>query len=125
MCSAEDYRAKAAEYERLTRVTKSLRESRKYRKQAEMYRALALGEEPDISSATRAGANRCPTAMPRSQHHSSRNIWRATSWNIIGDVRGVMSPGRAVSILCWHRRGRPRANVIMARNAAVLRIQYR
>jgi len=33
--------AKAAEYERLTRVTKSLRESRKYRKQAEMYRALA------------------------------------------------------------------------------------
>ena len=59
MCSAEDYRAKAAEYERLTRVTKSLRESRKYRKQAKMYRALALGEEPDISPATRAGANRC------------------------------------------------------------------
>jgi hypothetical protein len=29
-----------------------------------------------------------------------------------------MSPGRAVSIPCWHRRGRPRANVIMARNAA-------
>jgi hypothetical protein len=51
------------------------------------------------------------TAMPRSRHHSSRNICRATSWNIIGDVRGVMSPGRAVSILCWRRRGRPRANV--------------
>jgi hypothetical protein len=25
-----------------------------------------------------------------------------------------MSPGRAVSILCWHRRGRPRANVWLA-----------
>jgi hypothetical protein len=60
MCPAEDYRAKAAEYERLTRVTKSLRESRQYRKQAEMYRALALGEEPEMSPPTRAGANRCP-----------------------------------------------------------------
>jgi hypothetical protein len=60
MVSGQDYRAKAAEYERLTRATKSLRESRNYRKQAEMYRALALGEEPDISPAPRAGANRCP-----------------------------------------------------------------
>ena len=60
MCPAENYRAKAAEYERLTRVTKSLRESRQYRKQAEMYRALALGEEQEISPPTRAGANRCP-----------------------------------------------------------------
>jgi hypothetical protein len=60
MCSAEDYRAKAAEYERLTLVTKSLRESRQYRKQAERYRALALGEEPEISTPTKAGANRCP-----------------------------------------------------------------
>jgi hypothetical protein len=59
MCPAEDYRAKATEYERFTRVTKSLRESRQYRRQAEMYRALALGEEPEIS-APRAGANRCP-----------------------------------------------------------------
>jgi hypothetical protein len=55
MFSAQDYRAKAAEYQRLTRVTKSLRESRQYRKQAEMYRALALGEEPEISTPTRAG----------------------------------------------------------------------
>jgi hypothetical protein len=54
------------------------------------------------------------TAMPRSRRHSSRNICRATSWNIIGDVRGVMSPGRAVSIPCWRRRGRPRANVRLA-----------
>jgi hypothetical protein len=60
MCPAEDYHAKAAEYERLTQVTKSLRESGNYRKQAQVYRALALGEEPEISPATRAGANRCP-----------------------------------------------------------------
>jgi hypothetical protein len=41
----EDYRAKAKEYARLTLVTKSLREGRRYRKLAEMYSALALGEE--------------------------------------------------------------------------------
>src|SRR5262245_54903593 len=33
----EDYRAKAKEYARLTAVTKSLREGRRYRKLAEMY----------------------------------------------------------------------------------------
>jgi len=43
----EDYRAKAKEYARLTAVTKSLRESRRHRKLAEMYWALALGEEPE------------------------------------------------------------------------------
>jgi hypothetical protein len=40
----EDYRAKAKEYARLTVITKSLREGRRYRKLAEMYWALALGE---------------------------------------------------------------------------------
>jgi hypothetical protein len=40
----ETYRAKAKEYARLTTLTKSLRESRRYRKLAEMYWALALGE---------------------------------------------------------------------------------
>ena len=43
----EGYRAKAKEYARLTILTKSLRESRRYRKLAEMYWALALREEPD------------------------------------------------------------------------------
>jgi molybdenum cofactor biosynthesis enzyme MoaA len=43
----EVYRAKAKEYARLTIPTKSLRESRRYRKLAEMYWALALGEEPE------------------------------------------------------------------------------
>jgi hypothetical protein len=46
---AEDYRAKAKEYARLTVVTKSLREGRRYRKLAEMYWALALGEESHSS----------------------------------------------------------------------------
>jgi hypothetical protein len=40
------YRAKAKECARLTIVTKSLRESRRYRKLAEMYSALTLREEP-------------------------------------------------------------------------------
>ena len=43
----EVYRAKAKEYARLTILTKSLRESRRYRKLGEMYWALALGEEPE------------------------------------------------------------------------------
>jgi hypothetical protein len=43
----EVYRAKATEYARLTIPTKSLRESRRYRKLAEMYWALALGEKPE------------------------------------------------------------------------------
>jgi hypothetical protein len=43
----EVYRAKAKEYARLTILTKSLRESRRYRKLAEMYSALALGEKPE------------------------------------------------------------------------------
>ena len=58
MCPAEDYRAKATEYQRLTRVMISLREGGKYRERAQVYRALALGEEPEISPATRTGANR-------------------------------------------------------------------
>jgi hypothetical protein len=44
---AKDYRTKAKEYARLTVVTKSLREGRRYRKLAEMYWALALAEEPE------------------------------------------------------------------------------
>jgi hypothetical protein len=53
----EDYRAKAKEYARLTVVTKSLREGRRYRKLAEMYWALALGKESDSVR---------PLKMPRS-----------------------------------------------------------
>src|SRR5262245_61901960 len=42
----ENYRAKAKEFARLSVIAKSLRHSRQYRKLAEMYWALALGEEP-------------------------------------------------------------------------------
>src|SRR5262245_65319693 len=41
----ENYRAKAKEFARLMIVAKSLRHSRQYRKLAEMYWALALGED--------------------------------------------------------------------------------
>jgi hypothetical protein len=43
----EVYRAKAKEFARLTVIAKSLRHSRQYRKLAEMYWALALGEAPE------------------------------------------------------------------------------
>src|SRR5262245_41259498 len=46
----ENYGAKAKEFARLTVVAKSLGHSRQYRKLAEMYWALALGEEPDAGS---------------------------------------------------------------------------
>jgi hypothetical protein len=49
----EVYRAKAKEYARLTIPTKSLRESRRYRKLAEMYWALALGEKPESVQSSR------------------------------------------------------------------------
>jgi DNA/RNA-binding domain of Phe-tRNA-synthetase-like protein len=42
----DNYRAKAKEFARLTVTAKSLRHSRQYRKLAEMYWALALGEDP-------------------------------------------------------------------------------
>jgi hypothetical protein len=43
----EDYRAKAKQYAHLAGVAKSPREGRRYRKFAEMYWALALGEKPE------------------------------------------------------------------------------
>jgi hypothetical protein len=50
----EIYRAKAKEFARLAIVAKSLRNSRQYRKLAEMYRALALGEEPHRAQRSKA-----------------------------------------------------------------------
>ena len=49
----ENYRAKAKEFARLMIVAKSLRHSRQYRKLAEMYWALALGEESDRPQASK------------------------------------------------------------------------
>jgi hypothetical protein len=56
----EVYRAKAR-YARLTFLTKSLRESRRYRKLAEMYWALALGEEPEGVQSSRMIVKTRPT----------------------------------------------------------------
>jgi hypothetical protein len=41
------YRGKAEDCARRTMRAKSSRESRRYRQLADMYRALALGEEPE------------------------------------------------------------------------------
>jgi hypothetical protein len=57
----EGYRAKAKEYARLTILTKSLRESRRYRKLGEMYWGLALGEEPESVQPSKMIAKTNPT----------------------------------------------------------------
>jgi hypothetical protein len=57
----ENYRAKAKEFARLTVVAKSLRHSRQYRRLAQMYRALALGEEPDRAQPSKANVKRNTT----------------------------------------------------------------
>ena len=57
----ENYRAKAKEFARLTVITKSFRHSRQYRKLAEMYWALALGEEPDRAQPSKANIKRNTT----------------------------------------------------------------
>ena len=57
----ENYRAKAKEFARLAAVAKSLRHSRQYRKLAEMYWALALGEEPDRAQPSKTNVKRSAT----------------------------------------------------------------
>jgi hypothetical protein len=57
----EVYRSKAKEYARLTVVTKLPRESRRYRKLSEMYRALVLREEPENVQALKMTAKRSTT----------------------------------------------------------------
>jgi hypothetical protein len=57
----EVYRAKAREYARVIILTKSLRESRRYRKLPEIYWALALGEKPDSVQSSRIIVKTSPT----------------------------------------------------------------
>jgi hypothetical protein len=57
----EAYRSKAKEYARLTILTNLPRESRRYRKLSEMYRALVLGEEPENVQALKMTAKRSTT----------------------------------------------------------------
>jgi hypothetical protein len=54
----DNYRAKAKEFARLTVIAKSRRDSRQYRKLADMYWALALGEEPDRIHRSKTNAKR-------------------------------------------------------------------
>jgi hypothetical protein len=55
------YRAKAKEFARLALIAKSLRHSRQYRKLAEMYWALALGEECDRAQPSKPNVKRNTT----------------------------------------------------------------
>jgi hypothetical protein len=57
----ETYRAKAKEFARLTLIAKSLRHSRQYRKLAEMYWALALGEKRDRAQPPKPNVKRNTT----------------------------------------------------------------
>jgi hypothetical protein len=57
----ENYRAKAKEFARLTVAAKSLRDGRRYRKLAEMYWALALGEEPERAQSSKMRIETSPT----------------------------------------------------------------
>jgi hypothetical protein len=57
----EVYRSKAKEYARLTVLTKLPRESRRYRKLAEMYWALALSEEPENAQPLKMIVKTSPT----------------------------------------------------------------
>jgi hypothetical protein len=58
----EVYCAKPKEYARLTILTKSLRESRRYRKPAEMYWALALREELECVQPSKMIVKTSPTS---------------------------------------------------------------
>jgi hypothetical protein len=57
----EAYRGKAKECARRTILTKSLRESRRYRKLADMYWALALNEEPETIRPSKMIVKTSPT----------------------------------------------------------------
>src|SRR6516165_2531498 len=57
----ENYRAKAKKFARLAAVAKSLRHSRQCGKLAEMYWALALGEEPDRAQPSKTNVKRSTT----------------------------------------------------------------
>jgi hypothetical protein len=67
ICRGLEARAKAKEFARLTVVAKSLRDGRQYRKLAEMYWALALGEEPEPAKPFKTHVKRsgCPYRKPK------------------------------------------------------------
>jgi hypothetical protein len=58
---SENYRARAKEFARLAIAAKSLRGARRSRKLAEMYWALALGQEPERVQPSKTQAEVAPT----------------------------------------------------------------
>jgi len=60
----ENYRAKAKKFARLAAVAKSLRHSRQCQKLAEMYWALALGEEPERAPPSKTNVNLLDATFP-------------------------------------------------------------
>jgi hypothetical protein len=60
----ENYRAKAKKFARLAAVAKSPRHSRQCRKLAEMYWALALGEEPEHAPPSKSDVKKSTTWPP-------------------------------------------------------------
>jgi hypothetical protein len=60
----ENYRAKAEKFARLAAVAKSPRQSRQCRKLAEMYWALAMGEEPERAPPSKSNV-KGSTTWPR------------------------------------------------------------
>jgi len=90
----EDYRAKAKECARLTVVTKSLREGRRYRKLAEMYWALALGEESHSVRSLKM-SEIVMTTYPTEFHRRFEQ-----KWNIVLTLRRFMR-AHGECLGCW------------------------
>jgi hypothetical protein len=95
MQSQIENRAKAKEFARLTVVAKSLRHSRQYRKLAEMYWALALGEEPDRAqpSKTNVKKEHDMTTYPIEFHRRSEQKWASRIEQIL-TITGTAPPPR-------------------------------
>ena len=90
----ENYRAKAKKFARLAAVAKSLRHSRQYRKLAEMYWALALGEEPDRAQPSNERPKEHDmTTYPIEFHRRLEQKWAGRIEQILS-VTGTAPPPR-------------------------------
>ena len=91
----ETYRAKAKEFARLTVVARSLRHSRQYRKLAEMYWALALGEESDRAQPSKKEGQKehDMTTYPIEFHRRLEQKWASRIEQIL-IVTGTAPPPR-------------------------------
>src|SRR5947209_13198749 len=115
----EVYRAKAKEYARLTIVTKSLRESRRSRKLADMYWALALGEKPEHDRPSKNHRENEPdmTTYPLDFHRRFEQKWvlRAQASSAReGSAQEALVGSRSVK-RGQRRSGQPERRDILAR----------